>query len=66
MPFVFATGYGEQAQLPPHHQNRIVVQKPYTLENIARAMAELLPAGVEAEAEVWSGIHFRNLFVHHE
>jgi CheY-like chemotaxis protein len=47
IPFVFATGYGEQAQLPMDHRNRIVVQKPYTLENIARAMAELLQVGVE-------------------
>jgi len=46
IPFVFATGYGEQAQLPVEHRNRIVVQKPYTLENIARAMAELLRIGM--------------------
>lgn len=45
VPFVFATGYGEQAQLPTDHQHRIVVQKPYTLENIARALAELLSVG---------------------
>ncbi len=45
IPFVFATGYGEQAQLPMEHRNRIVVQKPYTLENIARAMAEMLQLG---------------------
>ncbi len=42
VPFVFATGYGEQAQLPPQHRSRTVVQKPYTLENIARAMSGLL------------------------
>ncbi|WP_326524047.1 HWE histidine kinase domain-containing protein [Sphingomonas sp.] len=42
VPFVFATGYGEQAQLPPLHRGRTVVQKPYTMENIARAMAGLL------------------------
>jgi len=48
VPFIFATGYGEQAQLPEQHRGRIVVQKPYTLENIARAVDELLsmdPAG---------------------
>jgi light-regulated signal transduction histidine kinase (bacteriophytochrome)/CheY-like chemotaxis protein len=42
IPFLFATGYGEQAQLPPDHRGRLVVQKPYTLENVARAMDELL------------------------
>ena len=42
VPFLFATGYGEQAQLPEEHRGRTVVQKPYTLENIARAMDELL------------------------
>lgn len=42
VPFVFATGYGEQALLPMDHRGRTVVQKPYTLENIARAMDELI------------------------
>ena len=42
IPFLFATGYGEQAQLPPQHRMRAVVQKPYTLENVARALPELL------------------------
>ncbi|MEO7171094.1 MAG: HWE histidine kinase domain-containing protein, partial [Sphingomonas sp.] len=42
VPFLFATGYGEQAQLPEDHRGRTVVQKPYTLENVARAMDELL------------------------
>jgi len=42
VPFFFATGYGEQAQIPMDHRGRIVVQKPYTLENVARAMDELL------------------------
>ena len=45
VPFIFASGYGEQAQLPPAHQGRAVVQKPYTLENVARAMAALLGKG---------------------
>ena len=40
-PFVFASGYGEQAQLPEAHQSRLVLQKPYTLENIARCLDEL-------------------------
>ena len=42
VPFLFATGYGEQAQTPLNHRDRIIVQKPYTLENVARAMAELV------------------------
>ena len=42
VPFLFATGYGEQAQIPMEHNDRIVVQKPYTLENVARAMVELV------------------------
>jgi len=40
-PFLFATGYGEQANLPQNHRGRLVVQKPYTLENLARAMDSL-------------------------
>jgi len=42
VPFLFATGYGEQANLPMDHRGRLVVQKPYTLENVARAMDSLL------------------------
>ncbi len=42
IPFLFATGYGEQAQLPDDHKARTVVQKPYTLENVARALPELI------------------------
>jgi light-regulated signal transduction histidine kinase (bacteriophytochrome)/CheY-like chemotaxis protein len=42
IPFLFATGYGEQAQLPNDHAERMVLQKPYTLENMARALPELL------------------------
>lgn len=42
VPFLFATGYGEQANLPADHRGRLVVQKPYTLENVARAMDGLL------------------------
>lgn len=44
VPFLFATGYGEQANLPLEHRGRPVIQKPYTLENVARAMDSL---GVE-------------------
>lgn len=42
IPFLFATGYGEQAKLPENHRDRLVVQKPYTIENVARAMDEVL------------------------
>ena len=42
VPFLFASGYGEQAQLPDNHAGRPVVQKPYTLENVARALDKLL------------------------
>ena len=44
VPFLFASGYGEQANLPEQHLGRPVLQKPYTLENVARAIAELLGA----------------------
>ncbi|MBX3594588.1 HWE histidine kinase domain-containing protein [Sphingomonas sp.] len=42
IPFMFATGYGEQAQFPDRHRGRQVIQKPYTIENIARTLAEML------------------------
>ncbi len=42
VPFFFASGYGEQAKLPDEHRARFVVQKPYTNQNIARAVEELL------------------------
>lgn len=41
IPFIFASGYGEQASLPMEHRTRQVLQKPYTLENMARALADL-------------------------
>ncbi len=50
VPFLFATGYGEQAQLPMEHRGRIVVQKPYTIENVARAVETLL--GTSSAADV--------------
>ena len=45
VPFLFATGYGEQANLPQNHRGRLVVQKPYTLENVARAVDSLSASG---------------------
>ncbi|KQS55599.1 two-component system sensor histidine kinase/response regulator [Brevundimonas sp. Leaf363] len=48
IPFIFATGYGEQANPPIEHRGRLIVQKPYTLENVARAMDSLLGPADEA------------------
>jgi two-component SAPR family response regulator len=42
VPFLFASGYGEQAKLPDEHRARTVVQKPFTTHNLARAAGELL------------------------
>jgi CheY-like chemotaxis protein len=44
IPFLFATGYGEQSKLPERHMDRIVVQKPYTLQTMNRRLPELLGA----------------------
>jgi len=44
VPFVFATGYGEQSQLPDNHKAKPVVQKPYTLASLSRRLGELLEA----------------------
>jgi light-regulated signal transduction histidine kinase (bacteriophytochrome)/CheY-like chemotaxis protein len=49
IPFLFATGYGEQAQLPADHADRTVVQKPYTIANIARALPPLFGRALAAE-----------------
>ena len=42
VPFVFATGYGEQLVLPPEHEGARVMQKPYTAVNVARVVREVL------------------------
>ena len=42
VPFLFATGYGEQLKLPPQHGGALVTQKPYTLASISRAISDLL------------------------
>lgn len=47
VPFFFASGYGEQAQMPSDHRSRKIVQKPYTVENLARAFATVF--GIENE-----------------
>jgi light-regulated signal transduction histidine kinase (bacteriophytochrome) len=41
VPFLFATGYGEQAQLPPEHEAVPVLQKPYNQASLAEALAGL-------------------------
>ena len=43
IPFFFASGYGEQANLPMEHRARDVIQKPYTTHNIARGIDDLFP-----------------------
>jgi light-regulated signal transduction histidine kinase (bacteriophytochrome) len=52
IPFVFASGYGEQASLPIEHRGHPVIQKPYTLENVASGLAEILGYGSNADAGV--------------
>ncbi|WP_395001562.1 HWE histidine kinase domain-containing protein [Sphingomonas sp.] len=47
VPFMFATGYGEQIVLPEKHRARIVLQKPYTIASLARRLPELV-AMIEA------------------
>jgi light-regulated signal transduction histidine kinase (bacteriophytochrome) len=42
VPYIFATGYGEQSQLPDQHKSRPVLQKPYTLASLSRRLGELL------------------------
>jgi light-regulated signal transduction histidine kinase (bacteriophytochrome) len=45
VPYLFATGYGEQAKLPEAHAGAPVLQKPYTIENVARGLGGLLAKG---------------------
>ncbi|MBA2936030.1 GAF domain-containing protein [Sphingomonas sp. CGMCC 1.13654] len=45
VPYLFATGYGEQARLPEAHADAPVLQKPYTIENVARGLGGLLSKG---------------------
>ena len=42
VPFLFATGYGEEGTLPEDHQGRTLIQKPYTIERMARALEEAI------------------------
>jgi light-regulated signal transduction histidine kinase (bacteriophytochrome) len=42
VPFIFATGYGEQLRLPEEHQGTPVVQKPYTFASVSQALGQIL------------------------
>ncbi len=42
VPFIFATGYGEQLRLPPEHEGAQVIQKPYALASLAHALDQAL------------------------
>lgn len=42
VPYIFATGYGEQLRLPPEHEGAQVIQKPYTLASLAHALSQAL------------------------
>jgi light-regulated signal transduction histidine kinase (bacteriophytochrome) len=42
VPFAFATGYGDQAALPPAFAAVPVLQKPYTVAGVARELTALL------------------------
>jgi len=44
VPYIFATGYGEQLRLPPEHEGAQVIQKPYTLASLAYALTQALRA----------------------
>ena len=45
VPWIFATGYGEQLQLPPVHQGTPVIQKPYTLTSVGEGLRQALARG---------------------
>jgi two-component sensor histidine kinase len=42
VPYIFATGYGEQLRLPAEHEGTQVIQKPYTLASLAHALGQAL------------------------
>jgi len=42
IPYVFATGYGEQLRLPDAQEGAQVIQKPYTLTSISHALGKAL------------------------
>lgn len=38
IPFAFATGYGDQINVPPHYRDMPVVRKPYTAESLVAGL----------------------------
>lgn len=42
VPYMFATGYGDEIKLPPGHRDCAVVKKPYSSESIAAAAHAML------------------------
>jgi CheY-like chemotaxis protein len=44
VPFIFATGYGERAPIPAELASAPVIQKPYTLELVEKALGKLARA----------------------
>jgi len=45
IPFLFATGYGDQARFSPDMENVPIVQKPYQAAGIAKALEQLTGLG---------------------
>ena len=43
VPFVFATGYGENAVVPDRFATTVVVAKPYDLQTLQRALTRVMP-----------------------
>ncbi len=50
VPFVFATGYGEHAVMPPEHASRPRLSKPFNSESFARILQAARGAGGAAAA----------------
>jgi FixJ family two-component response regulator len=42
MPFVFATGYGDELALGGREGNEVILQKPYERDHMARAVQQVL------------------------
>lgn len=48
IPFIFATGYSDRAALPAAFRDRATLHKPYGMEQVHRALIQLLAAATEA------------------
>lgn len=42
VPYIFATGYGEQFVAPEEHRSAPILQKPYTAANMGRLLADVI------------------------